>query len=135
MPTYSQSDLATRVLRDLGLIGAEEVPSAADLQWSAETVGSEVALLGSIGLPIWNGSDLSVPLEYLAPLSRRIGLAVAPSFGLLDTASAQLAMREAERYLTGCRRRSIGCPAASTACWNGTGGEGGRLKRISFIAW
>jgi hypothetical protein len=100
MTTYSQSDLATRVLRDLGLIGAEEVPSAADLQWSAETVGSEVALLGSIGLPIWNGSDLSVPLEYLAPLSRRIGLAVAPSFGLLDTASAQLAMREAERYLT-----------------------------------
>ena len=35
MTTYSQSDLATRVLRDLGLIGAEEVPSAADLQWSA----------------------------------------------------------------------------------------------------
>jgi hypothetical protein len=100
MTTYSQSDLATRVLRDLGLIGAEEVPSAADLQWSEETVGSEVALLGSIGLPIWNGSDLSVPLEYLAPLSRRIGLAVAPSFGLLDTASALLAMREAERTLT-----------------------------------
>ena len=100
MTTYSQSDLATRVLRDLGLIGAEEVPSAADLQWSEETASSEVALLSSIGLPIWNGSDLSVPLEYLAPLSRRIGLAVAPSFGLLDTASALLAMREAERYLT-----------------------------------
>src|SRR6185369_1157219 len=94
MTIYSQSDLATRVLRDLGLIGAEEVPSAADLQWSVETVGSEVALLGSIGLPIWNGSDLSVPLEYLAPLSRRVGLAVAPSFGLIDTASAQIAMRE-----------------------------------------
>jgi hypothetical protein len=31
MTTYSQSDLATRVLRDLGLIGAEEVPSATDL--------------------------------------------------------------------------------------------------------
>ncbi len=68
MSSYSRSDLATRVLRDLGLIGGEEVPSAADLQWSAETVGSEVALLGSIGLPIWNGSDLSVPLE-LVPLS------------------------------------------------------------------
>src|ERR1043166_9401111 len=100
MTIYSQSDLATRVLRDLGLIGAEEVPSAADLQWSAETVGSEVALLGSIGLPIWNGSDLSVPLEYLAPLSRRTDLPVRPSFAFLDRASAHLAMREAERYLT-----------------------------------
>lgn len=100
MTTFSQSDLATRVLRDLGLIGAEETPSAADLEWAEETVSSEVAMLASIGLPIWNGSDMSVPLEYLAPLSRRIGLAVAPSFGLMDQASAMLAMREAERYLT-----------------------------------
>lgn len=100
MTTYTQADLATRTLKDLGLIGAEETPNAADLIWAEETVGSEVAMLGSIGLPIWNGSDLSVPLEYLAPLSRRIGLAIAPSFGLMDPASAQLAMREAERYLT-----------------------------------
>lgn len=100
MTTYSQSDLATRVLRDLNLIGAEEVPSASDLEWAEETVSSEVAMLASIGLPIWNGSDMSVPLEYLAPLSRRIGLAVAPSFGLMDQATALLAMREAERYLT-----------------------------------
>lgn len=57
-------------------------------------------MLASIGLPIWNGSDMSVPLEYLAPLSRRVSLAVAPSFGLTDTATASLAMREAERYLT-----------------------------------
>lgn len=100
MTTYTQADLATRVLKDLGLIGAEETPSATDLLWSEETVGSEVAMLGSIGLPIWNGSDIAVPLEYLTPLSRRIGLAVAPSFGLMDAASALLAMREAERYLT-----------------------------------
>ncbi len=44
MTTYSQSDLATRVLRDLGLIGAEEVPSAADLQWSAEN-GNDCAVI------------------------------------------------------------------------------------------
>src|ERR1051326_497501 len=102
MTIYSQSDLATRVLRDLGLIGAEEVPSAADLQWSVETVGSEVALLGSSGLPSVTAPapDRRGPLDSLAPLSRRIGLAVAASFGLIATASAQLAMREAERYLT-----------------------------------
>ena len=100
MTTYSQTDLATRVLKDLGLVGAGETPSSDDLADVIEIVGSEVAMLASIGLPIWNGSDLSVPLEYLAPLSRRIGLAIAPAFGLTDPASAQLAMREAERYLT-----------------------------------
>jgi hypothetical protein len=100
MTTYSQSDLATRMLKDLGLVGAEETPSAPDLEWAQETVGSEIAMLGTIGMPIWNGSDMAVPQEYLTPLSRRCGLAVAPSFGLMDAATAQLAMREAERYLT-----------------------------------
>src|SRR6476620_9175531 len=100
MTTYSQTDLATRVGKDLGLLGAEETPSARDLEGLKDTVASETAMLASIGLPIWNGSDMSVPLEYLTPLSRRIGLAVAPSYGLMSSADALLAMREAERYLT-----------------------------------
>lgn len=100
MTTYSRSDLATRILKDLGLIGAEETPSAIDLEWAGETVDGEVALLGAIGLPIWNGSELDVPQEYLTPLSRRIGLALAPSFGLMSSADALASMREAERYLT-----------------------------------
>jgi len=100
MTTYSRTDLATRMLKDLGLIGAEEVPSAADLTWAMETVSSEVAMLGSIGLPIWNGSDMAVPLEYLTILSRRCGLAVAPSYGLASPAEAQAAMRAANDSLT-----------------------------------
>lgn len=98
--TYSLSDLATRVGKDLGLLGSEETPSAPDLDWLQETCSGEIAMLGAIGLPIWNGADVSVPIEYLTPLSRRIGLAIAPSFGLADVASAMVAMREAERYLT-----------------------------------
>ena len=113
MPTtYSLSDLATRVGRDIGVIAAEEVPSAPDLDWLQETCSAEIAMLGTIGLPIWNGSDMAVPLEYLTPLSRRIGLAVAPSFGLSDQASALLAMREAERYLTVMAAPRIGNPLA-----------------------
>lgn len=100
MTTYSLSDLATRVGKDLGLIAAEETPSAADLDWLEETCSGEIAMLGTIGLPIWNGADVSVPQEYLTPLSRRIGLAVAPSYGLMSPADSILAMREAERYLT-----------------------------------
>lgn len=100
MTTYSKRDLATRVLKDLGLVGADEEVPADDQAWAEETVAAEVQMLSRIGLPIWNGSEVAVPEEYLTILSRRIGLAVAPSFGLMDMASAQSAMREAERYLT-----------------------------------
>ena len=100
MTTYSKAELAVRMLKDLGLIGAEEVPSAADQNWAEETVGSEILMLNAVGIPIWNGSEIDIPQEYLTQLSRRCGLAVAPSFGLMDQASAELAMREAERYLT-----------------------------------
>lgn len=100
MTTYSKRDLATRVLKDLGLVGADEEVPADDQAWAEETVGAEVQMLSRIGLPIWNGSEIAVPEEYLTVLSRRVALAIAPSFGLMDVASAQMAMREAERYLT-----------------------------------
>lgn len=97
--SYSLSDLATRTLKDLGLIHAEETPSAADLAWAEETCTAEVALLGAIDMPIWNGSEMSVPTEYLTPLSRRIGLAMAVSFGLLSPTDAMAAMPLAEQVL------------------------------------
>jgi hypothetical protein len=97
---YSDTEFAVRVLRDLGLAGAEETPSSADTEWARETAASEIAMLAAIGMPIWNGSDMAVPIEYLSTLSRRVGIAVEPSFGRTTLAQAQLAMREAERYLT-----------------------------------
>jgi hypothetical protein len=100
MTDYTEDQFATRVLKDLGLVAAEETPSAADLEWAKETAGSEITMLSALNLPIWNGSELSIPQEYLTTLSRRVGLAVAPSFGLADMATAQMAMREAERSLT-----------------------------------
>lgn len=127
MTTYSRTDLATRMLRDLGLIASDEDPSADDLDWATETVSAEVAMLGSIGMPIWNGSDMSVPVEYLTPLSRRIGLAVAPSFGLSDTATAQLAMREAERVLTLMANPRAGRPLTLVAN-DAVSGRGGSFN-------
>jgi hypothetical protein len=100
MTTFTRTELATRVLKDLGLIGAEETPSASDLDWSGETVDSVVAMLAAIGLPIWDGSEMAVPQAYLVPLSNRIGLNVGPSFGLMSLAQAQAAIPEAERNLT-----------------------------------
>lgn len=99
MTTYDNEQLGRRVLRDLGLIGADETPTAADQSFAEETIEAEIGLLNAKGIPIWNGNDMSVPHEYLTVLSRRIGLAVAPSFGLIDIATAQIAMEAAERDL------------------------------------
>lgn len=97
--TYTLAEVATRVLRDLNLVASDETPSATDMAWAEETTSGELAMLAATGIPIWAGSSVSLPIEYLTPVSRRVGLAVAPSFGLMDVATAQLAMREAERYL------------------------------------
>jgi hypothetical protein len=99
MTTYTTAELATRVLKDLGLIAAEETPSAADLSWAEETVSSEIMQMSARGIPIWNGSDVEVPQEYLTILSRRIGLAIAPSYGLTDAVKATVAIEAVERNL------------------------------------
>ena len=100
MTTYTQSDLATRILLDLGVIGAEETPSAVDLIWASDTIDAVVPTLSAMGLPIWNGSEVVVPAEYLIPLSKRIGLDMAPSFGLMNTVEAEAAKRGMEQSLT-----------------------------------
>jgi hypothetical protein len=87
-------------LRDLGLIGAEETPSAADLQFAKETAETEIMLLSALGMPLWNGSEVSIPQEYLGILSRRVGLALAPAFGLADGPAVEQAMKIIERNLT-----------------------------------
>lgn len=99
MTTYTKAELATRVLRDAGLVASEETPSDADLVWVEETIDSEIDMMGAKGIPIWNGSSDEIPQEYLTTLSRRIVLAIAPSFGLTDVASATMAMEAVERDL------------------------------------
>lgn len=99
MTTYSKSDLATRILRDAGLIGAEETPSAADLEFAEETLSAEIDLMAAKGLTIWNGSDASIPQSFLTALSRRIVLAIGPSFGLVNAAEASQGIPIVERDL------------------------------------
>lgn len=99
MTTYTMAQLATRVLKDLGLIAAEETPSSADLAWATETAQSELLQMQARGINVWNGSVISIQQEYLSLLSRRIGLAMAPSYGLTDIATATVAMEAAELNL------------------------------------
>lgn len=108
MTTFTMSELATRVLKDLGLLGVDEVPSADDLAYAEQTVSSELELLQTKDIEIWNGNEESTPNAYLTALSRRIGLALAPSYGLTDIATATQAMPIAERDL-----RNIGSVPAT----------------------
>lgn len=98
--TFTEDELATRVLREIGIVESGEAPSNIDLVWAKETNASEIALLAAIQMPIWNGSYLSVPLEYYTTLARRLALAVAPSFGIVDLAKAQMAIDAADRTLS-----------------------------------
>lgn len=99
MTTFTQAELAVRVLRDLGLYGAEETPSSADQEWAEQTISSEILLLAAKDIPIWDGGQTSIPEDYLTALSRRLGLAIGPSFGLFTLVEAEQAMVLAEQNL------------------------------------
>jgi hypothetical protein len=88
MTTHTKSELATRLLRDLGLLGADETASSVDMDWAEETIDATFAALQRKGIRIWDSSTDAIPDEYLVLLSQRIGLDVAPSFGLMSMADA-----------------------------------------------
>lgn len=99
MTTFTKTELATRILRDAGLIGAEETPSAADLEFAEETLSSEIDLMAETGINVWNGSEEEIPNSYLTALSRRIVLALSPAFGLASAVEVEAAIDRAERTL------------------------------------
>lgn len=106
MTTYTESDLATETLRSAGLIGIDEVPSAAELVDTEQSNRSVLATMATIGLPIWNGSVLDVPEEYFEELSIRLSLPLrlkngmigeGQYFQLIDAAESRLTVMAAPR--------------------------------------
>ena len=99
MTTYSSSDLATRVLKDLGLVAPDETPAQAILDDAIEVINSEIDAMAIRGMAIPNGSEMAIPRAYLSALSRRLGLAVGVSFGLFTMMEAAVGIEPAERLL------------------------------------
>lgn len=99
MPTFTKADLATRILRDAGLIGAEETPSAVDLLFAEETLSAEIDLMAATGIRIWDGDEEQIPNSYLTALSRRIVLALSPAFGLASAAEVEVGIDRVEKTL------------------------------------
>ena len=112
MTTYTLADLATRVLKDMGMVGPDETPRAEDQEFAEETCTSEIAMMDAMNIPIWNGSAVSVPEEYLTILSRRIGVSLEPSFGMSSIAQATMAMEAIDKNL---RRMAAKPPTGAVA--------------------
>lgn len=110
--SFTEDELATRVLRDLSLYGPDETPSDDDLIDTKQIIGSEVAAMATRGIVIWGGSEVVVPPEYLTALSRRLGLAVGPTFGSFTIIEAAVGIEPAEHYL---RQLSSKTPTGETA--------------------
>lgn len=89
MTTYSLTDYATRSLRVAGLIGSEEVPSAADLEDAMEAIQSDSAALLAKGIVIWNGNETSVPIEWLAPGARYHAISLKNEYGMIGDVEAE----------------------------------------------
>lgn len=94
MTTYTEVDLATETLRSPGLLGIEETLAAAEYDDVIRSNRSVIATMGNIGLPIWNGSVISVPEEYFVELAMRCSVPLQFKYGLV-THAEMLAMVEA----------------------------------------
>jgi hypothetical protein len=100
MTTYTESDLATETLRSAGLIGIDEVPSAAELVDTEQSNSSVLATLAAIGLPIWNGSEIQVPEEYFVELSIRLSMPLRLKNGMIDEIAYLRLIEASEARLT-----------------------------------
>lgn len=86
MTTYTESDLATETLKCANLVDIDGVLSAAEYVDTVRSNGSVVQMLGKIGLPIWNGSEIDVPEEYFIELALRCSLPIQFKNGMIDHA-------------------------------------------------
>lgn len=100
MPTYTETDLATETLRTPGLLGIEETLSAAEYDDTVRSNASVIATMNTIGLPIWNGSEISVPQEYFVELAMRCSLPLQFKYGLVDHRTYLALVEASEARLT-----------------------------------
>lgn len=86
MTTYTETDLATETLKSAALVEIDGVLSAAEYVDAIRSNGSVIQMLGKIGLPIWNGSEIDIPQEYFVELALRCSLPIQFKNGLINHA-------------------------------------------------
>lgn len=109
MSTYSTTDLATRALRKANLIGAEETPTAADLDFAEQGIVSDTAALIVEGIVMDNGSAESIPIEQLEPRADYHAITFKKDYGLIsDTEAEQAKTLHRMRLRRLCARPATG---------------------------
>jgi hypothetical protein len=98
MANFTTNDLAVRILRDLNITPIDQAPSANDIDFVLETITCEFAKMEADGIR-FNNAETSVdsisPVMFIE-LSRRIGFAIAPGYGIMDAGTALQAIKSSE---------------------------------------
>jgi hypothetical protein len=94
MTVYTESDLATETLKSAALVEIDGVLSAAEFVDVVRSNGSVIQMLATIGIPVWNGSEIDIPEPYFVELALRCSLPIQFKNGLIGHAD-MLSMIEA----------------------------------------
>jgi len=88
-------------MRDLNIIASDEQPDATDFAYVKETIQSEFARMEADGIDFSNhGTTIdSINTVLLTELSRRMGFAIGPTFGVMDAATGQAGKEASENIL------------------------------------
>lgn len=98
MATRTQTELATEVMRHLGLLDASELPSADDREFISRVYADKAAELKDKGLVYWPLNE--IPAIAFTALKKLIAAEVAIAFGVtarLPDPTGELAERELRR--------------------------------------
>lgn len=80
MATRTRTQLATAVLRHLGLVNAEEAPSATDMAYVKERYDGILAEMDDQNMVYWD--DDAVPYIIYEPLVQLVALSVGTAYGI-----------------------------------------------------
>jgi hypothetical protein len=89
MTTYTQADWATRALQKAAIVDAEDVPSAALLDWAGDVGTSLFDQLATEGISVPNGSDQSLPGEYYQVFASFVACDLKAEVGLITDVEAE----------------------------------------------
>ncbi len=129
MTTYSESDLANQTLLTSGLIETNGTLSAEDYTAVTTSNRSVINMLNTLGIPVWNGSEISVPEEYFVELATRCSLPFQLRWG-------QINMQQYLGMVDECERRLIqmAAPRGSTPLLSATN-ESSSRRRYGGFNW
>jgi hypothetical protein len=102
---FTTNDLAIRTLRDLNIIAADETPASEDMNYVLETLRSEYARMLADGIIFQASTIDSINEIYFTELSRRMGFAIGPAFGVMSAATGEAGKAASEGVL-----RRLGVP-------------------------